>query len=134
MEKQFVTFEMAKKLKELGFDDVCIGCYDINDALEIMPFGIESANYNKVFCGNYLISAPLWQQVVEWLRTEKKIFVTVECKPDIFNGSFYYVADVLNIDPTNGKDLQILDGFSIFRNYDEALKEGIEEALTLLEQ
>lgn len=135
MDKQFVTFEIAKKLKELGFD-------------EISRFGQETSLYDKdgnfMFYSNYgfmysglnggYIKAPLWQQVVEWLRTDKKIFVTVTCNPDIVAGLFNYSADVLNIDFSNGKDTQILDGFTIYENYPDALQEGIEEALTLFDE
>ena len=34
MQKQFVTYEISLKLKDLGFDEKCLGCY-VNNELEI---------------------------------------------------------------------------------------------------
>ena len=75
MEKQFVTYEIAIKLKEIGFD-------------KISRFGNETSLYNKdgkfTFYCNYgfmysglndrYIYAPLWQQVEEWLE-EQQIYI-----------------------------------------------------------
>lgn len=34
MQKQFVTYEISLKLKDLSFDEKCLGCY-VNNELEI---------------------------------------------------------------------------------------------------
>jgi len=64
MQKQFVTYEIAKSLKELGFDEKCLGYYRNPDEFFITENG-RGFNYNKA---SWAISAPLRQQVMDWLE------------------------------------------------------------------
>lgn len=58
MKKQFVIYEIALKLKELGFEEYCLAYYDNNKELKI---------FNN--CQEYYrsIKAPLWQQAIDFL-------------------------------------------------------------------
>ncbi len=86
MNKHFVTYEIALKLKELGFDEECIASYGCtNDLLELCYsqelFGlVDNQRYNSNTNNTYEseISAPLWQQAIEWLVNKHLIFVTFE--------------------------------------------------------
>lgn len=76
---EFVSFEIAKKLKDLGFDesslffyreddeDKCVHCVDINKPL---------THYNGA------IIAPTISQVLKWLRDNKILIIPV---PSYFN-------------------------------------------------
>lgn len=84
---EFVTFDIALKLKELGFNTPCLAkfCkYNRESEMELLP---ESQNFFKGyfnFCTNdeYKIlselrgdsndkyAAPMWQQVVDWFITK----------------------------------------------------------------
>lgn len=69
MKEQFVTYEIALKLKELGFDSSCFSAYTENGKL--MDIG-DYSNDDKVgeLDGHsYYISclSPLWQQVWSFL-------------------------------------------------------------------
>jgi len=74
MEKQFVPYELAVKLKELGFNEPVIATYTQNcyggDNRKIQYFVdfVEQVNQDAVF-----ISAPLWQQVFDWFRAEHNL-------------------------------------------------------------
>lgn len=64
--KQFVPFELAKELKEMGFDEPCIGYYShTEDSFRFL--GSEFFNHN---ISNGFQSAPLWQQAFGWLLSE----------------------------------------------------------------
>lgn len=66
MKHLFVTYEIAKKLKELGFDEPCLGLFDANKTFLIK----EITQYDsETYFGGY--SAPLWQQSIDWLREKK---------------------------------------------------------------
>jgi hypothetical protein len=54
MEKEFVPYQQALELKELGFDEPCLMYYTDNGEL-----------YKSNLYG---ISAPLYQQVFRWFR------------------------------------------------------------------
>ena len=71
MNNQFVPFETAKKLKELGFDEESVseGMYSAEGKF----IGMKLKNYSFMST----IHAPLWQQVEEWLWEEHRIFLSL---------------------------------------------------------
>lgn len=72
MEKEFVPYEQALALKELGFDEPCIAFYTQNaygDGKELQWFRKPNdCNRDYVF-----ISAPLYQQAFRWFREKYNI-------------------------------------------------------------
>ena len=81
MKKNFVTFEIAKKLKDLGFNEPCInainshGCTYLNGWLEYLgDSGDIFFTQYDLKDGDYLL--PNIYQVMDWLITEKKILIT----------------------------------------------------------
>ena len=70
--EDFVTFELAKKLKEKGFDCSCIGHY-VNNQLYI-------AHYLNAFHSDKdeSLDAPTISQVSKWLREEKEIDILLQ--------------------------------------------------------
>ena len=64
-----VSLEIAKELKEIGFDTPCSFYYD-ELLLKISPYHDEefsTTNWNdKLF--RYCVSLPTWEQVFEWFR------------------------------------------------------------------
>ena len=74
MEKEFIPYEQALALKELGFDEPCIKYYWTD--------GMFTKTYESPFNHNKrdnLISAPLYQQAFRWFREEYGIFSSVWC-------------------------------------------------------
>jgi len=76
MEKQFVTFEIAKALKAIGFDEVCIAYFEV-PTMKFYPMGaicspdsMHFASFVPELQPDTLIAAPLWQQVFDWLETK----------------------------------------------------------------
>jgi hypothetical protein len=63
MNKEFVTYEQALTLKELGFDEDCLGYYNIDPYLQNPTF-----NLVKPFEHEWCLSAPIKQQVFRWFR------------------------------------------------------------------
>lgn len=84
MKKQFITYEIALKLKELGFDEECFCCYTskLNDNnfnqlwYSDQIWGDSDFHPDARICRNtdFLneksCTAPLWQQAV-WFLAEK---------------------------------------------------------------
>lgn len=60
MQNEFVPYKLAVKLKELGFDEECLGIYSKKRKLYIEDLGF----YNSVVL--YGLTAPLWQQAFDW--------------------------------------------------------------------
>jgi len=66
MNKEFIPYEQALELKELGFDEYCYAKYNRKEFQHNSLGG--NINYNDISYGNNLISAPLYQQVFRWFR------------------------------------------------------------------
>jgi hypothetical protein len=60
MNKEFIPYEQALALKELGFDESCFGSYD--------PFGSKQLSYSGIYTYGNCIAAPLYQQAFRWFR------------------------------------------------------------------
>lgn len=72
IENQFVPYELAVKLKELGFDEECLGSWGEKDGNYIVVSDCEWScmGYDE----NYTeIDAPLWQQAFDWFRVSHKM-------------------------------------------------------------
>jgi hypothetical protein len=61
MEKQFIPYEQALKLKELGFDEPVFGLY----APKIKTVFLHLCG---VVTAKEQVPAPLWQQAFDWFR------------------------------------------------------------------
>lgn len=78
----FVTYEIAQKFKEIGFDEPCIAgyylCQGVHPMLNQMILNVGGNN------GNYDISAPTYEQVKKWFR-EKGYKFSIISSVDIYS-------------------------------------------------
>ena len=95
MNEDFVSFELAKKLKEKGFKEKCLAYYDVEDNVGLLcntQYSDEAlpCQYTDLLqCHNigeaetqpddsgFCVDAPTISQVLKWLREEKKIFIAI---------------------------------------------------------
>ena len=116
MKKQFVTYEIAKKLKELGLNEPCISEFTImkDDARLHLN---NHFNTNEKIEPN--LPAPLWQQVIDWLIEKFDLHICVE--PYITSSNTRYEFKIMNS----------LDSFDEEWNQDGATsrQEAIEQAI-----
>jgi hypothetical protein len=82
MNKEFIPYEQALELKELGFDEPCMGYYiELKNPIEgLLKIGLD----------NEYLQAPLYQQAFRWFR-KNKIHSSVS-EFDI-NNYMYYIDD-----------------------------------------
>lgn len=82
---KFVDKQLAIKLKEKGFDKPCFGWYDTqiigNNELYL---NVKEGSYKDLLeytnDFEWIIDAPTIDQVLEWLREEKKIHLVIDIK------------------------------------------------------
>jgi hypothetical protein len=68
MEKEFILYEQALALKELGFDEPCFGFYYPNGKfIQIHTIGFPNDKKNCIL-------APLYQQAFRWFREKYKLY------------------------------------------------------------
>ena len=129
-----VPIEIAKELKEIGFEEEChffwnfyedvnkMCCYaDISEEDDdfLLP---NTYNYNnKNSTGYYVyLSLPTWEQVFEWFR-EKGLFHSICIVDDLLEDVKYFEAEIRD---NNGDIIYILSRVT----YDEA-REALVKAL-----
>ena len=95
MKNQFVTYEIALKLKELGFDEECFCTYhnaelSRNPSHKIDATPIQGKPYvwknSKVH--NSIVCAPLWQQVIDYFRDKYHTNIEINRFPNISKWGF----------------------------------------------
>lgn len=122
MKNLFVPFDIAKKLKIVGFNELCLAFYYNNGDITQFNLGEDiSGKRNVNLSSKDFVAAPLWQQVIDWLREEKGIHFEIIESNGIYsftikwhNGTYY------NVMPLKGD------------KYYPALQSGIEKALELI--
>ena len=70
MEKEFVPYEQALALKELGFDEHCFGFYNNADGNVWIKHSIEESIKN-IYIGDF--QAPTFSQAFRWFRENYEI-------------------------------------------------------------
>lgn len=110
MEKEFIPYEQALALKELGFDEDCLGYY----TKEGMILGSSFA-----LCGK-ICNIILYQQAFRWLREVHSIDIIIQPY-----GQIVYRCRIYK----NGLLEQV---FGLEPNYEILLEEGLQKGLKLI--
>ena len=124
--EDYVSFEVAKLLKEKGFNEPCLAIYtiDIHDVVELHHhvFPIEPCDVIKDE-GEYL--APTHQMAMKWLREVHGTFIAINNDDLDFNWQCY---DLINRDST--LDPKILsDSYAGYKTYEEAVEAALKYSL-----
>ena len=116
MKEQFTTYEIAKKLKELGFNERCFGCWENNTEFSI-PFivGYDLGTPEYYNLKDYCIAAPLWQQACRFMESRL-------CKNWLTIGFSYDGTVFITIQ--NGNDYIVYNNKG-FNSYYEALERAL---------
>ena len=89
MKTEFIPYEQALALKELGFDDTCHSYYSQygNKDIYLKELGL----CNRLGIGEDNVLAPLYQQAFKWFREKHKLFGQV-------NIYTYFIYDMASVD------------------------------------
>lgn len=119
-EKEFVPYELAIKLKDIGFDEGCLGFYTNNKKLHVeytesIPGWKNSDLHNAVV-------APTFSQTFRWFRKVYQLVGT----PNWYSGGFYCYT-IKNINIENSAKL-----FTEFKTYEEAELACLEKLIEIV--
>ena len=117
MEKEFVPYELAVKLKSLGFDEPCfMYWYKANN-------GYVLVNEKTQTFQPYLL-APLFQQAFRWIREKYEIYYVIE--GSIKFGFQHFIYD--------DKGSYEIKSEETFKNYEEAELACLTKLIEIVEQ
>jgi hypothetical protein len=108
MNKEFIPYEQALELKQLGFDEQCLAYY-LADAL----FTSNDIVYNSTDIP--IIKAPLYQQSFRWFREKHNLNCYIE-----------------HISASNQYQLHIKHYWKTFDTYEEAEIECLKKLINLV--
>ncbi len=82
MEKEFVPYELALELKQLGFEEPCLSYYEG-----------ESFSYHlaSIKGDDYIIPAPLYQQAFRWFREKYNMNHSIIFHETTFSNDYQYL-------------------------------------------
>jgi hypothetical protein len=125
MNKEFVTYEIALELKQLGFDEPCFGYYvdgelrGINLGMEelggIEPyykrFGFHTlSNHDIDNLNKIVVTAPTYSQAFRWFREKYNLFGQVNIRT-------YYIYEISN----DGIGIKMVSQYDkLLNTYEEA--------------
>lgn len=91
MEKEFVSYEMALALKELGFKEPCFTYYyNINEILR-KNIVVDIDNGWTYFPNRKLITlAPTFYQAFRWFREKHNLHLNIKCVNTVYNNHFRF--------------------------------------------
>ena len=88
MKNEFVSYEMALELKELGFDELCFSFYNTEKKLYNSE-GYYKKGYNVL---NEEVVAPLYQQAFRFFREKYRL------EGAIYRLNFKWASQIFNIE------------------------------------
>jgi hypothetical protein len=137
MNNEFVSYEIALKLKELGFDEPCLTYYyELNSNLRT-HLGID-INNAWTYSGNTNFGftlAPLYQQVFRWFREQFNWQSSIEATNDQRShelGFNYWIWNNVTGEEHHTMPKNRPSGDWCFKTYEEAQKECILDLISII--
>ncbi len=146
MKDLFVPYKIACKLRELGFNEPCFGfyhekCYENKKAncsgkfQNMCGWVLGRENTDDLSSHDFLIVAPLYQQVIDWLEKKHRLWIYVVPYGD---GKSWSFSGVNNIDDKNmytRTDWEVREKYRDvkFSSRLKAVHTGFEEAFKIVE-
>lgn len=118
--EDYCSFEIAKLLKEKGFDGECIGCYW--DSKKTFDINYEPLSYSDGDLRDEVIIAPTHQMAMKWLR-EKGYHIVV------FTDSPRYEVKIQDL---NDGSFNVSGITRTYDTYEEAVEATLKYCLTKL--
>jgi hypothetical protein len=140
LEKEFVPYELALRLKELDFNEPCFAFFNgkYHDWLIDDNNGLETPTINPNKDVGKCVKRPTFSQAFRWVREKYKLSHSIE----LVDNSRHYYYDFTIYDSKN-RDYNDEDCFDSckriyddrkFSNYEEAELTCLEKLIEILEQ
>jgi hypothetical protein len=133
MEKEFVPYELALRMKQLGFNEPCLGYYTHNEKL--CSYGSNEINIECLFCTHKDIYktyslAPTFSQVFRWFREKHGLYGIPEERALLNNFSYQVKSN-----KEGAITFIVYGGYPLnFKSYDEAETACLEKLIGIVEQ
>ena len=132
MEKEFVTYDLALRMNQLGFDEECLAIYS-NANPKTGLYTLKKYRLKLIKQASQKdkgVKAPLFQQAFRWFR-EKYFYISYVCAPYKEHDEFYFrirhIGDVINEGQLESCESQV------YNTYEEAELACLEKLIEIVE-
>ena len=135
MEKEFVEYELALRMKAIGFDEPCLACYIDEEDKDILSFSFDSNDCYQEIGDNELkrntqfknsITAPTYSAAFRWFREKHGLFGIILPYLIIGNQWYYKITN-----RNNSSGLPFEEGFE---TYEEAELACLEKLIEIVKE
>lgn len=123
MDRLFVTFDIAKKLKDKGYPQKFRGEYECFGPC----YFSDGRFYDRGAIAEVdeLFTAPTYHEVFEWLREEKGVYVSIETFPTFSTKDKVHFCYKIKTE-SDGSNMKVIESEYTYGEYVEAEKECVE--------
>lgn len=123
--EDYVSFEIAKLLKEKGFNGLCNAYYDCFTT-DNFHSGYEPTDFNSIDTKiRNIVAAPTFQMAMKWLREKHLLHISIEM---MNGGRWEYEIDDISV-PFDGGVIPKYCCDKTFSNYEKAADDAIKHCL-----
>jgi len=127
MNKEFIPYEQALELKELGFDEPCFRWYDERFKDDLHQ---DKYNTNKdLFMTDLDCSSPLYQQAFRWFREKYGLHAVVDI--DI-SDEWYF--SIFNLNTKRNAEVEVLPKDERYNSYEESELACLNKLIEIVKQ
>jgi hypothetical protein len=133
MTKEFIPYEQALALKELGFDEPCFSIYYSKDKSFSWHHHKDHTNDEPMLDNEeFNISAPLYQQTFRWFREKYQLHQYIK---QYYGEKFYFhIEDMVHPRRFDEYTVEILRSFNESASQEEAELECLKKLIELVKQ
>lgn len=136
MNEDYVSYELALKLKECGFDEPCIAEWACEPDGKPILLGSTAFVFSNAELKGRDVTAPLLYQAQKWLREKHDIHIQIEA---VMQKQWTYtLVDTAPLSDMYGEWHDRIpedrEGYPQISTYEQALSDGIASALELIKK
>ena len=139
MEKDFVPYEQALALKELGFDEPCFCIYNREKVLRFNNLNNPNDRNKgiKLTSNNGRYPAPLYQQAFRWFREKYQVYPIITLDQTTYPKFSYDITEFIG-NPINLSEKEwgwkVLFSDGLYRTYEEAELECLKKLIEIVNE
>jgi hypothetical protein len=146
LQKEFIPYELALRLKALGFDDPCFAQFYKHPTQEKEEFRLfqdcvwenRTTSYWRTNISSHFVSAPTFSQAFRWFREKYELYSWVQLHNGYIDDSFYKKLPITwtIMEHESGKQYyeRDIDHNYLYHTYEEAELACLTKLIEIVEQ
>ena len=130
MVNQFVTYEIALKLKELGFNEKCLYSIEYSEGGQTLQLNPNFKNNSQCYIGE--ITIPLRKQVIDWLREKHNLHIKFMINDSYDVNDKTWEFEIFDIDWGGDRVVYTLYRGKGFKTFNEMRESAICKSIELI--